>query len=291
LPTPYAPHDRSFIDAGAQQLRDCPVPTPAPQRSSSAKADEMRARREQHPVHRCPDRSRHVEARRILAGLQRDIEGLEKQLLRRSGSVVRRFEALVDLLSELGMVDGWALSASGEQLARTYHESDLLVVLALADGVLDGLDAPSLAAMVSGLTYEERRPETAPRVRYPTDEVRRRFVRLERVAAALNKAERSRGLPITRPPSAGFAALAHAWASGRELGDLLDGDVSGGDFVRNIRLLVDLLRQIGDHAPDLGTRRSARQASAAMHRGVVDSTPTVPDATESAGSVLPDVVT
>ena len=277
LPVPFAPHDRAFIDELAQLLRDCPVPTPPPERDAGTKADALRAARDAHPVHDCPDRDRHVDAVRSLTAVRRDIEVLDKQLVKRSGSVVRRFEALVDLLTWFNMVEGWALTAVGERLARTYHECDLLVVLVMEDGALDGLDAPSLAAVVSGLTYEERRPETAPQAKYPTDEVRRRFGRLDRVAAALTKAERARGLPVTRLPSPGFAESAYAWASGRELGELLDGDLSGGDFVRNTRLLVDLLRQIGDHAPDLGTRRAARAASVAMHRGVVDSTPTVTD--------------
>lgn len=48
-------------------------------------------------------------------------------------------------------------------------------------------------------------------------------------------------------------------------------DLTGGDFVRNVRQLIDLLRQIGDAAPDPGTARAARAAAEALHRGVVAS--------------------
>ncbi|MDQ6839468.1 MAG: hypothetical protein M3137_14365 [Actinomycetota bacterium] len=48
-----------------------------------------------------------------------------------------------------------------------------------------------------------------------------------------------------------------------------DGEVNGGDFVRNIKQLIDLLRQLGDLAPDQATARSARQGAERLFRGVV----------------------
>ena len=80
------------------------------------------------------------------------------------------------------------------------------------------------------------------------------------------------GLPLTRRPDAGFVGLARQWADGRGLATIVIGDgegVTGGDFVRNIKQLIDLLRQIGDLAPDPATARAARQAADALFRGVV----------------------
>ena len=52
--------------------------------------------------------------------------------------------------------------------------------------------------------------------------------------------------------------------------DVLDDDeMTGGDFVRNIKQCIDLLRQIADVAPDPATRERARDAADACHRGVV----------------------
>jgi ATP-dependent RNA helicase HelY len=44
---------------------------------------------------------------------------------------------------------------------------------------------------------------------------------------------------------------------------------SGGDFIRNVKQLIDLLRQIGDVAPQRATATTARQAAEALHRGIV----------------------
>jgi superfamily II RNA helicase len=71
-------------------------------------------------------------------------------------------------------------------------------------------------------------------------------------------------------------ALAHAWAAGEALGEVLgDEDLSGGDFVRNVKTLIDLIRQVGEVAPDPATGRAARQAADALHRGVVSISSTL----------------
>ncbi len=78
--------------------------------------------------------------------------------------------------------------------------------------------------------------------------------RLRELAAQRRGPHRRRGggTGSRRPqhPDAGFAHLAHAWAAGDGLADLLEDELlSGGDFVRNVKQLIDLLRGIGDVAP------------------------------------------
>jgi ATP-dependent RNA helicase HelY len=53
---------------------------------------------------------------------------------------------------------------------------------------------------------------------------------------------------------------------------LADEELSGGDFVRNVKQLIDLLRGIGDVAPVPATGARARQAADALQRGVVTAT-------------------
>ena len=50
---------------------------------------------------------------------------------------------------------------------------------------------------------------------------------------------------------------------------LEEEELSGGDFVRNIKQLIDLLRQIGDAAEHPDTARAARTAADRIYRGVV----------------------
>ena len=153
---------------------------------------------------------------------------------------------------------------------RIFHESDLLVAEAIDAGLLDGLDAPSLAGLVSCFTYEHRSPVPPGEPWFPSSSIRQRVQALDRLAADLNADEQAAGLALTRPPETAFFALAYAWVAGEPLDEVLeDEDLSGGDFVRNAKLLIDLLGQIAEAATEADTARTARQAAAAVHRGVV----------------------
>ena len=48
-----------------------------------------------------------------------------------------------------------------------------------------------------------------------------------------------------------------------------DEELSGGDFVRTTKQLIDLLRQLSLLAPVPATRDAAREAAAQLFRGVV----------------------
>jgi ATP-dependent RNA helicase HelY len=100
--------------------------------------------------------------------------------------------------------------------------------------------------------------------------VARRARAIDRIWRDLNATERDERLAETRPPDPGFTASVHAWATGDNLGDILeDEEMTGGDFVRNVKQVIDLLRQVGDVAPSPATSASARAAADLCLRGVV----------------------
>ena len=172
--------------------------------------------------------------------------------------------------------DEWALTPSGQRLARLYHEVDLLVIEALEDGLFDGLNPAELAALASALTYEERRSSPGLEVWYPTSELRRRFIDLEGMHMALVIDEQEADLPLTRRPDAGFMAIAHGWAAGGGLADVIgDADITAGDFVRTSKQLIDLLRQLGSLAPSPATASTARAAAEAFHRDLIAASSSV----------------
>jgi ATP-dependent RNA helicase HelY len=82
--------------------------------------------------------------------------------------------------------------------------------------------------------------------------------------------EDASGLPVHRMPDPTFVAVAYAWAAGEGFAEVVDAEeLTGGDFVRTIKQLIDLLRQIALVAPARATRRSAAQASDQLFRGVI----------------------
>jgi ATP-dependent RNA helicase HelY len=283
MPAPYAPNNRAFQHKIADDLRTARLTRRPASPDDAGRAGDGAGEQPpspsplaEHPVHGCPDRDRHLRALGQLDRARRELSDMRREVRTRTESLARRFDRVLRLLEAWGYLEGWALTGRGQVLARTYHESDLLVAEAVTSGLLDGLDPASLAGLVSCFTYEQRGPTTPPQPWFPSRLVRTRWGDLERLADELRADEEAAGLPGTRAPDPGFVALAHAWAAGEPLGEVLgDEELSGGDFVRNIKTLIDLVRQVGDIAPDPATARAARQATEALHRGVVSISSTL----------------
>jgi ATP-dependent RNA helicase HelY len=274
LPKPYNPRSKGFVRETAARLRnvkvkpagDGPSATDARDRKAMEIAEELAA----HPVAECPDLRRHIRAAERADHAADEARRLESRVRRRSESLARQFDRVLRVLETWGYVEGWALTDAGETLRRLYHESDLLVAEALRRGLFDDLDPAEVAGLASVFTYETRGPAPAPDARFPSAKLQRRWIEIDRLGRELNIAEDESGLPLTRPPDPGFVALAHGWASGRELDRLLgDDEMSGGDFVRNVKQLIDLVRQLAQVTADPTAARAAQQGADALFRGVV----------------------
>ena len=272
LPRPFAPRSPAFRRAVAESVRAMRTRNGGGDAAPSRESRRESANR--HPVASCRDLADHLRYAERADRLAREAERMERRIRGRAESLARQFDRVLRVLEAWGYIDRWSLTDAGELLARLYTETDLLVAESLRDGLLDGLDAPSLAAMCSLFTYESRGPGaevgTAARVRFPNRRVRERALEVERIWRDLHAVEDEAGLPETRAPDAGFVRHAQAWAAGEDLEEVLAGDeLTGGDFVRNIKQLIDLLRQVGDVAPVDETAATARSAAEALFRGVV----------------------
>src|SRR5205823_14147825 len=101
-----------------------------------------------------------------------------------------------------------------------------------------------LAALVSTFVYESRE-RTPRRVSLPTGALRDRFKSLSELWVEVRKTEESRQVELCRELDPGFAPTAFDWAEGKPLEDMLEASgLAAGDFVRNCKQLLDLLRQV-----------------------------------------------
>ena len=123
---------------------------------------------------------------------------------------------------------------------------------------------------MSVFTYEHRSSEPPPAPWFPSAKVRKRWLAIEALAKELNEVEEEAGLTLTRLPDPTFLAVAYAWAAGEGFAEVVeDEELSGGDFVRNVKQLIDLLRQLAEVAPLADTRQAAASAHEGLFRGVV----------------------
>ena len=267
MPGSFTPHKKEFRQEAARRLNG-EAPT---RRARHSRANEPRNRgnSEVHPVELDPDLKTRLRAAEDADRRAKELERLEREIASRQGSLGRDYDGVVSVMSKLGFLKEheWVLTEDGITLSRIFHESDLLVVEALRSGLFDGLHAAELAGLVSAIVYEYRGIDDPLPPWFPTRELQERFRRLESLSLQIDTIEGEFGLAVHRPPDAGFVAIAHGWCSGVELADLVDdGDLAGGDIVRNLRQVIDLCRQIGDVVSDPDVRRVARSCLALHSR-------------------------
>ena len=192
-----------------------------------------------------------------------------------SVDLVGRFDAVCSVLRDRGHLDGWTPTRSGELLARIFHESDLAVAEALDTGMLSGLSPPEMASVLSSFTYEHRSPGPRPEVWIPSTTAYRQVRRIEAAVTSIQRTERRRGVAPTRSVDTGFAPAAHRWTAGEDFEAVQEEGFSAGDFVRNVKQVMDLARRIASVATDAATAAAARRTAECLNRGVVALSGTV----------------
>jgi ATP-dependent RNA helicase HelY len=254
--------------------------------------DDLRRALRAHPVHDLPDREDRVRVAERWLRSVREADHLQHKMTERTGSLTRQFDATCDVLEELGYlvpelaplvpadtdvvgaVDDLPLvTDDGRRLARIWSEADLLVAECLRAGAWRGLTPAELSAAVSTAVFEARRDNPAlPAV--PAGKVAAAIAEMRRIRLRLHDVEADHDVRVTRDLDLGFAWAAYRWADGQSLDRVLAGaeqagtELSGGDFVRWARQLIDLLDQIAKVA-DEPVAGVARAAVGRLRRGVV----------------------
>ncbi|MCW2740864.1 MAG: helY [Blastococcus sp.] len=266
-------------------------------KNRSAAADDpvladLRQALRNHPVHQLPDREDRVRVAERWLRSVREADALQRRMTDRTDSLTRQFDATCDVLEELGYLvpevaplvpaDTTVLGAvddvpvvtdDGRRLSRIWSEADLLVAECLREGTWRGLNPVELAAAASTLVFEARRDNAAlPAV--PAGKVAAAIADMRGIRLRLQDVEVDHGVPVTRDLDPGFAWAAYRWADGQSLDRVLAGaeqagtELSGGDFVRWTRQLIDLLDQLAKVAEE-PVAVVARAAVGRVRRGVV----------------------
>ncbi len=234
--------------------------------------ERLRAELRAHPCHACPDRAEHERWQHRADELLGEADRLRASIERATGSLVRHLHRILGVLRELGYVDGTpAPTDEGLRLAGIYSENDLLVAEALRRGLLDGLDAAELAGLAALFLYEPRGGDPSEVVVLPTVAIEDAVEAVTDLAAELRERERAAGLRQLGELDAGFVGPAWRWASGADLDDALgELELTGGDFVRAVKQIADLLGQLRSvGSSEVAT--AAHEAVDALRRGIVEA--------------------
>ncbi|WP_194763863.1 DEAD/DEAH box helicase [Microbacterium sp. UFMG61] len=270
----YAAIRRELSDLEKKNRQDSNAPRVAREKRLK-QIQNLRTRMQRHGCHRCPDREAHARWAERYWKLKRQTDRIRRQIGNRTGTVARVFDRVVEVLETLDYLhrDGseMSLTAAGRTMRRIYGERDLLIAESLRQGLWQGLDAPSLAAMACCLVYEPRRDEANSGERgLPRGAFRSAYEKTTTLWAELDDLEKDHHLPGSEPLAAGLAGAMHSWARGASLDRvLIDADMAAGDFVRWTKQTIDLLDQLSIVAEDSVLARNARTALDGVRRGIV----------------------
>jgi len=225
----------------------------------------IRKRMKNHICHNCPDRENHSRFAERALRLQREIDGLTERINSRTNVIAKRFDRIKIILDKFGYIDNDQITKPGKMLAKIYGETDLLIAESIRADLFLNLSATDLVSVISSCIYESRNDEAA---KIPRGEIQTALSGISKIYGRIHSAETDLNLEPMRAPDFGFCWASHKWASGNSLTSVLKGnDLTVGDFVRSMKQIIDLLRQLRVAAPHL--QSVIDQALTKVDRGVV----------------------
>jgi ATP-dependent RNA helicase HelY len=229
--------------------------------------DGMRRALRQHSCHSCNDREAHARLAEKADRLRRESEGLRSRVENRTHVISKTFDRICDVLTHLGYIEGEKPLEQGKILAKIFAESDLLLTESIRRGVFSNLNAVEILSVASAMIYQGRSSESySPKM--PSEIVADSLVVISKIWIELEAIENEFDVKTQREPDFGFCYASYRWANGHSLSSILKGtDMTVGDFVRNIKQLIDLLTQIGAAAEEL--RPACREGIKRLDRGVI----------------------
>jgi ATP-dependent RNA helicase HelY len=202
-----------------------------------------------HPSHSCPDRENHSRVAERAQRLQREIDGLTERINSRTNVIAKRFDRIKIILDKFGYINNDEIAKSGKMLAKIYGETDLLIAESIQSGVFANLSPSELVSVISSCIYESRNDEAA---KVPRGEIQLALAAITKIYGKIHDAESDLNLEPMRAPDFGFCWPSQKWASGHSLTSILkESDLTVGDFVRSMKQIIDLLRQLRSAAPEL----------------------------------------
>ena len=202
-----------------------------------------------HPSNSCPDRENHSRVAERAQRLQREIDGLTERINSRTNVIAKRFDRIKIILDKFGYINNDEIAKSGKMLAKIYGETDLLIAESIQSGVFANLSPSELVSVISSCIYESRNDEAA---KVPRGEIQLALAAITKIYGKIHDAESDLNLEPMRAPDFGFCWPSQKWASGHSLTSILkESDLTVGDFVRSMKQIIDLLRQLRSAAPEL----------------------------------------
>lgn len=261
---------------------------------------KLREEERSHPCAGCKDIQDHLRWGYHWAREKKELDQVKERYESRTGSVARCFDHICDVLYSLDYLsvnksqskhseqnkssvseDNAYLTDKGQLLRRLYNERDIVFSEAICEGLFNDLSPVELASCLSSLVYESRGISYSEPKRYPGGSDGSVFITIAKLKALfmdINNLCVKYNLEPLRPLECGAIDMMYDWAQGADLSIILqNSDITGGDFVRQAKRLIDILTQLSSSESylnaignvDSSLASKAKEAANLINRGVV----------------------
>jgi ATP-dependent RNA helicase HelY len=206
------------------------------------------------------------------------IKSLESHLENDFINLSKKCDQVIDFLSQLDYVSNrdnrLILTSWGKLLKQIHSEFDLIIIESIKRNFLHNLDPVQLCCLLSGFVYNPRRDELDIPINVD-DIIKNNANQILKLSDEINSMEEKLKISNLKNPHFGMANIIKQWCNGVNLKRiLLKTDIAPGDFVRNVKQIIDLLRQIKRlNIPSI--TKIAEDAILLLDKGVVSYEPNV----------------
>ena len=225
----------------------------------------LRSQMKKHPVHSCPDRDEHARLGEKYFRISRENDGITNRINARTNVIPRQFDSVTKILERRGYLKDEQVFGDGKKLSKIYSEFDLLICEVLKKDIFSRLSPAEISSLFSIFVFDSRK-ETTPKI--PNGALQDSLSEIAKIWLSIHEDELEYGLDETKQIDLGFMWSVFQWAKTKSLSGILqDSDLTVGDFIRSMRQLIDLLRQIIAVYPEHSEQFSS--ALKAIDRGIV----------------------
>jgi superfamily II RNA helicase len=195
------------------------------------------------------------------------------------GDLTKEFNQRIKILTDFGYLKEYRVTESGSELKNIYSESDILLHQFFNNFKSDSLDPESLCAVIAACIFENR---TSNR-KHPTKArdnfyltlsknpiIEKALIELINTYNNIKKHEIKYNFVPTKEPDPGFVYAILTWMNGYTLDRILDSsNLSPGEFIKNIRTVIDLINQLKVSLNDANLRRQLIEVESRLDRDIV----------------------
>jgi ATP-dependent RNA helicase HelY len=196
----------------------------------------------EHPCHSCSDRESHARKSERYFRLARENRLLEERVAAKINVIPRQFDEIAKILAKREYLLDDSITNEGRTLTKIYAEMDLVIAECFRRQIFSNLSAAELVSILSIFLFESRKelPLRIPNLRFQET-----VSEISKIWLSVHEDEIDAGLVQTRGVDLGFAWGIFRWANGANLQSVLeDSEMSVGDFIRAVKQVIDLMRQL-----------------------------------------------